>query len=191
MLPQLQSLPETSLQYPVLFQRNQGCPKKEVQLTKPYVGIQKCSLCKWQGLYIYVFLFYESISLGHNKKKCVLSSSQQILPAEPPKKVAKKARASSSKCQMLAHLGIDYLNQFAKKFDLKINSYLSGANEEEIISLIEKVLSDPTKTKAIEISIVFYLLNLQELSPSEKCAKVLQQLLDSTGIMPNVKWVSF
>ena len=107
------------------------------------------------------------------------------------KKGRKGAKKSDSKCQMLAYLGIDYLSQFAKKYDLKINAYLGEVNKEQILSLIERVLLDSTKTEAIEISIAFYLLNLQELSPSEQCAKMLHQLLDSAGITPNVKWVSF
>ena len=55
MLPLVQDLLSTLLQYPVLFHQNRGQPKKEIQFTKPNVSIQKCSLCKQQGKLIDLF----------------------------------------------------------------------------------------------------------------------------------------
>lgn len=119
-----------------------------------------------------------------------------LVPAKPvaEKKKKKSANTFSPKlCLMLKHLAIDYLDQYAKKFGLHIEHYSSEDHFPKVLELIEKVLGDNTKTKAIEISLVFYLLFLRSSSAifSENTQKVFDELCQRNGIPEDSEWVWF
>lgn len=65
-------------------------------------------------------------------------------------------------------MGIDYLQQFCKKYGETISDYFSEEWAPKCVRMIENVIADESKTDAIELSVLFYLLYIRSISPAFK-----------------------
>jgi len=116
-----------------------------------------------------------------------------MMPSTAPIKKTKKKSSMPAKSIMLKHMGIDYLQQFSKKYGENIDNYFAVENISQILILIEKVLLDSSKTEAIEISIAFYLLYFRSISSAfmEASQEVFRGICGRNKIHDNVAWVRY
>jgi hypothetical protein len=112
----------------------------------------------------------------------------------PSGKKKKGAAPSYPKCTLLARLGVDYLGQFSKQYEMDIDFTFCGDDEraaKAIVEVIGKVLVDPKKTDSILSSIAFYLLSIKDKSDNLRVTTndVLTQLLEMTKLPLDLQWV--
>lgn len=88
-------------------------------------------------------------------------------------------------------LGTDYLTLFGKNHKIFIPNYSSEEHIAEVISLIQKVLENDSKTEAIEISIAFYLLYIWRIPSKFKDASedIFKDLCSKHKISGDGTWV--
>ena len=81
-------------------------------------------------------------------RKCKLPSNTMVAVDEPttPSKKKKKVMPSYPKCTLLARLGVDYLGQFSKHYQMDIDFTFDSTDGRAIdvfVEVIEKVIIDP------------------------------------------------
>lgn len=125
-----------------------------------------------------------------------MPSDAILLVDEPTPSLKKKKGAIPSypKCTLLARLGVDYLGQFSKQYQMEIDFTLCGDEEsgaKAIVEVIQKVFVDPKKTDAILSSILFYILSIKDKSDNLRAitSDVLTQLLETTKLPRDLQWV--
>lgn len=127
-------------------------------------------------------------------RKCKLPSNTMVAVDEPttPSKKKKEVMPSYPKCTLLARLGVDYLGQFSKHYQMDIDfTFNSTDGIDVLLEVVEKVIVDPKQTDSILSSITFYILSIKDKSDDlrEKTSNILTQLMEITKLPQDLQWV--
>lgn len=127
-------------------------------------------------------------------RKCKLPSNTMVDVDEPttPSKKKKEVMPSYPKCTLLARLGVDYLGQFSKHYQMDIDfTFDSPDGIDVLLEVVEKVIVDPKQTDSILSSITFYILSIKDKSDDlrEKTSNILTQLIEITKLPQDLQWV--
>ena len=126
----------------------------------------------------------------------MLPSDALILPDERESDQSNKRKRDKPEypmSAMLSGLGSDYLAQYAKGYEMKVNVSLPSDPEKvkDLMQVAQKIMQDTERTDCILTSIVFYLLDLRTQSEclQEITEGIFQTLLKTCELPDDLKWV--
>jgi len=92
---------------------------------------------------------------------------------------------------MLRHLAIDYMNQYARKYSITLSGFTDNGNFPMVLELIQQMLNDASVSKAMEVSIVFYLLYAQSQCETNTSLldEIFQKLVKKHNFPEKCEWV--
>jgi hypothetical protein len=143
-------------------------------------------------IFIFISYYFNKYILGHNARKCHLPSDTMLLTEEAKSSKKKKGPISLyPKCNLLARLGVDYLAQFAKQYNMEIDFTFQRDEGGVIFEVIEKIFVDGNRTDSILTSIAFYLLSIRDQSDylRTSTSDVLAKLLEICNLPSDLQWV--
>ena len=96
------------------------------------------------------------------------------------------------KCLLLSKLGVDYLHQFARVVDMKLDLDTTSMDPSKVSAMVSflrsVVMEDAQTTECILLSIFFFLLELQHLGVpgAEQLSQVSQDIQARCSLPDNI-----